>query len=254
MIILIRQFYLNFNRRLFLSFPTMKENHHTKEQKHGFTLIELLVVIAIIAVLMGILLPALSVARKQGYQVVCQNNLRQIGMAAVLYVEDNNYLLPRDADNIEDPSIWFQAFLPYMGHKKEQQDYRDVKIYRCQAYPDKRQTVCYVVNGTEETYDQLKITNYRRLSESIYMADNEDGDGRPIVTSRTDPGVHLVDVWNQDHMPSSNNSRRVARDRHRKGYNVLYADWHVKRLSSHTTLPENEAKEIEFEMWRFHKK
>jgi len=45
----------------------------------------------------------------------------------------------------------------------------------------------------------------------------------------------------------------VARDRHRKAFNALYADWHVERISSINTLPEQEAIDQELEMWRFRK-
>jgi len=59
-------------------------------RKEGFTLIELLVVIAIIAVLMAILIPALSRVREQGKRAVCLNNLRQLGFAWNLYADDND--------------------------------------------------------------------------------------------------------------------------------------------------------------------
>ena len=71
--------------------------------KRGFTLIELLVVIAIIALLLSIIMPALSRVKEQCRRVVCSNNAKQMGLGLSLYAEDNKQRFPVDK---YDKSHW----------------------------------------------------------------------------------------------------------------------------------------------------
>jgi prepilin-type N-terminal cleavage/methylation domain-containing protein/prepilin-type processing-associated H-X9-DG protein len=73
--------------------------------KRGFTLIELLVVIAIIAILAAMLLPALSRAKQKAKRIVCVNHLKQLALATVVYVTDNENYYPSS----NGPEKWPQA-------------------------------------------------------------------------------------------------------------------------------------------------
>ena len=263
---------MKFNIDLYLDFKG-----RTMRKFHGFTLIELLVVIAIIALLMGILMPALQRVKEQAKQSVCASNLNQVGLAANMFMQDNDQQLPRGcSDNSAEypKKVWFLLFMPYLGQRAEDGDYRNVKIFRCPSYPDKAQTVCYVINawnlskdsngnfigltdytGAYEYQRLTRMTQFRRVGDAIYLSENEywldesQGRHRAVIEHWDTKDLDQCDIWSELHLPTYdygnvNIYRRVALNRHREGTNNLFGDWHVEYVDTIENTPE---------MWYFAK-
>ena len=86
--------------------------HLPHARRAGFTLVELLVVIGIIALLISILLPALTTARRQAQTIVCKSNLQQINLATRMYANDNRDHYPSDSSAKELMGGWYYRRAP----------------------------------------------------------------------------------------------------------------------------------------------
>ncbi|MGE3310284.1 MAG: type II secretion system protein [Limisphaerales bacterium] len=215
----------------------------------GFTLIELLVVIAIIAILASMLLPALAQAKARGKSIQCINNLKQMGIAMILYSDEYDGYIPRG-----NGYPWFLCYMPYMPEGGTDRDFRQVRIYRCSMYPNKdqkrQQIITYVINAWKftgptdkvgsEQVGPSKLTAFQVPSDTIHLTDNENGSWRPIVTGYQDGITDLNDVWAPGHLPYTETSatrrlsteRRVAAKRHNDGANSVFLDGHAGYLKA----------------------
>jgi prepilin-type processing-associated H-X9-DG protein/prepilin-type N-terminal cleavage/methylation domain-containing protein len=90
-----------------------------RSKKKAFTLVELLVVIGIIAALISILLPALGSARRAAYQVTCASNLRQMGIAGMMYINETKFY-PGHINNANNIAyaVWPTRLRKYMKNSQ----------------------------------------------------------------------------------------------------------------------------------------
>lgn len=189
----------------------------TKKTKAGFTLIELLVVIAVIALLLSVLLPAISKARELAKRAVCANQLRQVGLAIPLYAEAFDNSMPWWGYKDATPSNPYDGSVerhPYVAYRKDWiwMDTGKYKAMRMAAlYEGKFITEAKMFYCPSNRIGMYKYESYIRYN------------------NRLTPWGFLPQDFNADAMPSKNQWVRIGYQYYptnpKDGKNAYGAPW-----------------------------
>ena len=200
----------------------------------AFTLVELLVVVSVIALLIGILLPALGASRDAARQVQCLANLSSIGKAVASYTTDHRGSFPRNSHstgNQNSPDAWLQSLAPY-GLIEDAR--------KCPGDPNRQATSRRTSYALTEYIDPL-VADYDY--DSVTGTSLIRGKAYPTIQSVPRPPDTLLAVEAKDgpgtidHLHSaewtsaSQMTSEIAVLRHRGAANYLYMDGHAKNIA-----------------------
>lgn len=204
-------------------------------RSRAFTLVELLVVIAVIAVLIGILVPALSASRRQALGVGCASNLRQIFLAQQFYASDNSGRMAGIVNTFEDR--WERRIAKYLAIDPARPD--DAAILQCPSAQERTRTdleqlSSYGLNSWMMMPAWRTRVNERMPSSMIVLAGDKSlqaddflttEDGWFLVHPASDYGRQYRSTGHSAHSTFRHGSGRARADRYA---NMVMADGHVQ--------------------------